>query len=254
MGRRTFWSEYEVSYLPGASFLRYCQEAPLADSGSLAVGHSHDGHLPHVVHEARAVASLLGGQVLLEDQAKPEEIGRMMGQVRTVHLAAHGDFRADNPLFSGLSLSDGWLTTLDIFGLRLQASLVTLSACQTGRNVVGGGDELLGLMRAFLCAGAASLVLSLWAVEDRSTADLMVAFYEKLAEGWTKGQPSATPSCSSCRDEMGMGRLQRARTPITGRRFFLLGRPDRFKHWDGTQPGSAYPRTSLPEKPQAPRS
>ncbi len=179
--------QYEVSYLPGASFLRYCQEAPLAHSGLLAVGHSLSGHLPHVVHEAQAVAALLGGQVLLEDQARPEEIGEMMGQVRTVHLAAHGDFRADNPLFSGLSLSDGWLTTLDIFGLRLQASLVTLSACQTGRNVVGGGDELLGLMRAFLCAGAASLVLSLWAVEDRSTAELMVAFYEKLSEGWTKG-------------------------------------------------------------------
>src|SRR6185503_18037582 len=81
---------------------------------------------------------------------------------------------------------DGWLTTLSIFHLPLNASLVTLSACQTGRSVIGGGDELLGLMRAFLYAGAASLVLSLWAVEDRSTALLMETFYRKLAEGLSK--------------------------------------------------------------------
>jgi CHAT domain-containing protein len=102
-------------------------------------------------------------------------------------MATHGDFRPDNPLFSGLSLADGWLTTLDIFNLRIRASLVTLSACQTGRSVVGGGDELLGLMRSFLAAGAASLVTTLWAVEDRSTASLMHNFYSRLVAGKTKG-------------------------------------------------------------------
>jgi len=110
-----------------------------------------------------------------------------MADSRILHLAAHGDFRPDNPLFSGLAVADGWLTTLDIFNLRLAASLVTLSACQTGRSVVGGGDELLGLMRAFLSAGTASLALSFWAVEDRSTARLMETFYEKMAEGYSKG-------------------------------------------------------------------
>jgi CHAT domain-containing protein/tetratricopeptide (TPR) repeat protein len=178
---------HEISYLPGASFLRYCQEPQLADSGLLAVGHSHGGRLPHASQEAAAVAALLDGQLLLEDKATLAEIERVAPECRSFHLAAHGDFRPDNPLFSGLRLADGWLTTLDIFNLRLKASLVTLSACQTGRNVVGGGDELLGLMRAFLCAGAASLVLSLWAVEDQSTAQLMETFYQKLVQGWTKG-------------------------------------------------------------------
>ena len=84
-------------------------------------------------------------------------------------------------------VGDGWLTTLDIFNARLGASLVTLSGCQTGRTVVQGGDELAGLMRAFLSAGAASLVLSLWAVEDHSTAQLMQAFYQNLADGYHKG-------------------------------------------------------------------
>jgi CHAT domain-containing protein len=99
----------------------------------------------------------------------------------------HGEFRPDNPLFSGLKLADGWLTTLDIFNLKLSASLVTLSACQTGRNVVAAGDELLGLMRAFLGTGTASLVLSLWKIEDRFTQRLMENFYALLADGWSKG-------------------------------------------------------------------
>lgn len=178
---------HEISYLPGASFLRYCQQVQAAEGSLFAVGHSHGGRLPHAVQEAQAVTALLDGRALLEDEATVAQLRQTMPECRVVHLAAHGDFRADNPVFSGISLADGWLTTLDIFNLRLKASLVTLSACQTGRNVVAGGDELLGLMRASLCAGAASLVLSLWAVEDRSTAQLMERFYEKLAQGWTKG-------------------------------------------------------------------
>ena len=122
-----------------------------------------------------------------EDQATQAEFRRIVPECHTLHLAAHGDFRFDNPLFSGLILADGWLTTMDIFNLRLKASLVTLSACQTGRNVIGGGDELLGLMRAFLGAGAASVVLTLWAVEDHSTAQLMEIFYKKLTDGYSKG-------------------------------------------------------------------
>lgn len=178
---------HEISYLPGASFLRYCREARPADSGLLAVGHSLNGRLPHTVGESRTVAARFQGRTLVEDQATLAEVRRGLPDCRAIHVAAHGDFRADNPLFSGLALADGWLTTLDIFNLRLRASLVTLSACQTGRNVLGGGDELLGLMRAFLGAGAASLVLTFWAVEDRSTAQLMETFYQGLAEGWPKG-------------------------------------------------------------------
>ena len=186
-GEAALLSRYQISYLPSASFLRYCCEAPTAKSGFLAVGHSYGARLPYTVQEARMVAALADGRLLLEREATVAQVREAVSERRVLHLAAHGDFRPDNPLFSGLALDDGWLTTLDIFNLRLQASLVTLSACQTGRSVVGGGDELLGLMRAFLSAGAASLVLSLWAVEDRSTSILMETFYRKLAVGQTKG-------------------------------------------------------------------
>jgi CHAT domain-containing protein len=129
----------------------------------------------------------LDGQVLVENEATLARLKETAPTCRTIHLATHGTFRADNPLFSGLNLADGWLTTLDVFDLRLNASLVTLSACQTGQSVVASGDELLGLMRAFLYAGAASLILSQWTVQDRCAAQLMETVYQKLAEGWNKG-------------------------------------------------------------------
>jgi CHAT domain-containing protein len=186
-GRRYLLEDHEISYLPGASLLHYAHAEQPAASGSLALGHSYGGRLPHAVDEARAVAAILGGPAYVESEATLARLRADIGICRVVHLAAHGDFRPDNPLFSGLALDDGWLTTLESFNLRLSASLVTLSACQTGRSVVGGGDELLGLMRALLYAGASSLLLSLWAVEDRSTAALMEAFYGQLAMGWRKG-------------------------------------------------------------------
>ncbi|MFQ5341407.1 MAG: CHAT domain-containing protein, partial [Anaerolineae bacterium] len=186
-GEAFLLEHHEITYLPGASFLRYVTEARSASSGFVAVGHSYGGMLPYAVQEAQSIAALLGSQALVEQEATLARLLEGSRDCRILHVAAHGDFRPDNPLFSGLALADGWLTTLDIFNLHLKASLVTLSACQTGQSVVGGGDELLGLMRAFLYAGAASLVLSQWAVEDRSTAQIMETFYEKLAQGSTKG-------------------------------------------------------------------
>ncbi|HKZ55605.1 MAG TPA: CHAT domain-containing protein [Anaerolineales bacterium] len=208
---------FEVSYLPGASFLRYSQEADPRGTSRLAVGNSLGGRLPHAVHEASQVASLLGGEALLEEAATTAAVGRQLPGCQLIHLAAHGDFRPDNPLFSGIALADGWLTTLDVFSLSLSASLVTLSACQTGRHAPGGGDELLGLMRAFLGAGAASLVLSLWAVEDRSTARLMSTFYKALAEGWSKGQALRRAQL----DLLGGG--DQTRHPYYWAPFFLVG-------------------------------
>jgi CHAT domain-containing protein len=186
-GQSFLLEHHEISYLPGASLLRYCTETRPAASSELVLGHSYGGVLPNAPWEAKTVATILDGQIALEEDATLTRLREMAPDCRVLHLATHGDFRPDNPLFSGLALADGWLTTLDIFNLPLKASLVTLSACQTGRNAVGGGDELLGLMRAFLCAGSASLLLSLWAVEDRSTAMFMETFYTRLTAGQTKG-------------------------------------------------------------------
>lgn len=177
--------KHQVSYQPGISFLEY-SNPQVGGSGALAIGNSQKGELPHAILEVDRFARIFDGQTLLESQATRRQVLASAPGARLLHFACHGDFRPDNPLFSGLNLADGWLTTLDIFNLRLNASLVTLSACQTGRSVIGGGDELLGLRRAFLAAGAASLVMSHWLVEDRSTALLMEIFYQQLARGETK--------------------------------------------------------------------
>lgn len=185
-GQQYLLEKVEISYLPGSSLLRFCHETPKSSGPLVAVGHSLNGRLPHAVTEAQQIAKQWSGHAFLEDEATLSKLEPMLADGRILHLATHGDFRADNPLFSGLALADGWLTTIDIFNLKLKASLVTLSACQTGRSVIGGGDELLGLMRAFLGAGAASLIASFWAVEDDTTAWLMHTLYENLALGATK--------------------------------------------------------------------
>ena len=71
----------------------------------------------------------------------------------------------------------------DIVGLKLCASLVTLSACQSGVSKITAGDELLGLVRAFLAAGARSLLVSMWWVDDEATTELMTLFYSRLKAG-----------------------------------------------------------------------
>jgi CHAT domain-containing protein len=93
----------------------------------------------------------------------------------------------DAPNFSYVRLADGLLNAIDAFSLDLKGcELVTLSGCETGLALSGGGDEQLGLGRAFLAAGAPSLVMSLWPVEDNATNELMKLFYQYLLKGESK--------------------------------------------------------------------
>ena len=101
-------------------------------------------------------------------------------QADILHLATHGLFRADNPFFSALKLADGWVDVRELYRLPLAARLVVLSACESGVGGIRGGDEVVGLVRGFLGAGAAELVATLWNVHDASAADLMNNFYAFL--------------------------------------------------------------------------
>ena len=104
-----------------------------------------------------------------------------------VHVATHATFRQDNPMFSSFKLADGYVTALDLFSMNCQTNLVVMSGCKSGLGQVGGSDDLLGLMRGFFYAGARSLLLSLWNVNDESTVRLMKAFYAE----WITGAPKA---------------------------------------------------------------
>src|SRR6201999_15579 len=107
-------------------------------------------------------------------------------QAQFLHLASHGHFRRDNPMFSFLKLADAPLNFYSLLEMELNAEMVTLSACHTGVNRVFPGDELHGLMRGFLYAGTPSLVASLWAVNDHSTTELMREMYSRIRAGASK--------------------------------------------------------------------
>ncbi len=175
--------QHTVSYLPTASVLTFTHHAAPSDS-AFVIGNSCDGRLPQAVAEAQTIARLLQTTPLLDAEATLQAVRATAASIW--HIATHGAFRADNPLFSGLNMADGQLTTLDIFNLKLNAALVTLSACETGQQEIGGGDELLGLAQAFLSAGAQSLLLTHWPVADAAMPHLMGIFYERFLAGATK--------------------------------------------------------------------
>jgi CHAT domain-containing protein len=183
-GRRHLLETFDVSTCPSSSLLRLCIERARRVSGTaLVMAHSDGGRLPHVLGEADAVFALLGGERFVEEEATRAVMHEAAPRHGVVHLAAHGEARLDNPTFAHLKLADGQLSTADVFDLPLDGALVTLSACETGRSIVTGGDELVGLSRGFLSAGASTLVQSLWRIEDGSTARLMGRFYRALRAG-----------------------------------------------------------------------
>lgn len=178
----------EISVCPSSSLLGLYAERPhRADASALVMAYTDGGRLPAVLAEARAVAALVPGECYVEEEATRATLASAAARHRVLHLAAHGEARLDNPTFAHLQLADGQLGMSDIFNLPLKGALVTLSACETGQSVVTGGDELIGLSRGFLYAGAATLVQSLWRVEDNSTAELMRHFYAGIRNGQPKG-------------------------------------------------------------------
>lgn len=102
-----------------------------------------------------------------------------------VHIASHGQYESENPVFSSLCLGDRFLLAHDILRMRLEVDLVTLSGCETGRRRRIAGDELFGLPRALVGAGVRSILGSLWAVDDQDAAQFMRRFYRALSRGET---------------------------------------------------------------------
>jgi CHAT domain-containing protein len=150
----------------------------------LALG--YDGaagrRLRHTEAEAAAIARLCGGEVWRGASVMTGKLRDAAGAYRWLHLACHGEFDLEEPLRSWLEIGPGErlsaATVLDEF--TLSAELVTLSACRSGVSRVLRGDEPIGLVRAFLSAGARAVLVTLWPVEDISARILMERFYRAL--------------------------------------------------------------------------
>jgi CHAT domain-containing protein len=178
--------------LPSASVLPLLNERPrqAAAMSVTAFGNPDFGGqfpaLPNTEAEVDTVTHIVGaGQALTGRAASKANVLSHSAQATVLHFATHSTFDAERPLQSALYLSDGQggattLTASDFYGMRIGARLVTLSACETGLGTVKSGDEVIGLYRALMFAGADTIVASLWEVDDASTAFLMTRFYTHL--------------------------------------------------------------------------
>lgn len=149
--------------------------------------------LAHTSEEADAIISAApsGAGTVAKgfDASRETATSPLIARSQVVHFATHGLINSEHPELSGIVLSlfnrrggreDGFLDLQDIYGLKLSADLVVLSACETGLGKDVKGEGLLGLTRGFMYAGSRSVVASLWKVDDRATAELMRRFYESM--------------------------------------------------------------------------
>lgn len=175
----------KIVYAPGAAVWQKLSEKPKREKSqnALLIGFA-DEKIPLVDREIEALQEIFpDAKSFTGNRATYTAYNDNAADFGILHLACHGQFRPENPLFSSLHLADGWVTVRDICSHRLRARLVTLSACETGLNKIFAGDEILGLARGFLSAGARNLVLSLWTVSDEATTELMKQFYANLQRG-----------------------------------------------------------------------
>ena len=147
------------------------------------------GYLEAVHTEVAAISKLFSPvPPLTGKKAKIKNVLRQAPGSQKLHFACHGSFDPDQPQFSGLMLADGRLTTRDIM-TRMNLSgteMVVMSACLSGLTKISKGEELTGLLTAFISSRAKAVVGSLWKVDDQSTEKLMVRFYELIKQGMQK--------------------------------------------------------------------
>ncbi|MBW1802091.1 MAG: CHAT domain-containing protein, partial [Deltaproteobacteria bacterium] len=194
-GRDYLIDRFKIRILPSAGVMPFLhtRERGGREDNMLAYGNPDLGDpkldLAFAQDEAVRISKLWPrAEVLLRDQATESSLKSAGGRFKQIHFATHGKFDIDEPLTaSGLMLvrdheNDGFLSVGELYTLRLNADLVTLSACETALSEVTDGDEVIGFTRGFLYAGANSIVSTLWSVDDRATRDLMIEFYRRMRE------------------------------------------------------------------------
>ena len=161
------------------------------------------------------------------DANKNRVLAAKLGDFRILHFATHGLINTEHPALSGLALSvydkerrpiDGFLTLNDVYNLHLPVKLVVLSACESARGEIVRGEGVMGLTRGFMYAGAQTLVVSLWNVDDASTATLMRAFYQPLLTG-----PGFHPAAALRAAQLAMMRDERWKSPYYWAAFTVQG-------------------------------
>ncbi len=190
-GKKYLIERYSIRVLPSASVIKYLKAGKANKPGDILVFGNPDlgdprYDLAYAQNEAVAVAKMRShSKMFLRKAATVTAFKKYSGGFNCIHFATHGQFEPDAPLRSALLLakdaeSDGLLTVDRLYSMKLDADLITLSACETGLSKIANGDDLVGLTRGFLYAGASSIVASLWKVDDLATSQLMTRFYKEM--------------------------------------------------------------------------
>ncbi|OGR39793.1 MAG: hypothetical protein A2051_06575 [Desulfovibrionales bacterium GWA2_65_9] len=190
-GQQFLVDRVTLHQLPSASVMQFlAARKPATAKDMLLLGNPDLGRpdmdLPGAEAEVRAIKGIWPNSTMLMRKSATKGTLQKAGQLfKVIHVAAHGEFLSDQPLSSRLLLApegadNGQLTAGDLYGMHLNADLVTLSACETGMGKVLSGDDVVGLTRGFLYAGSNSIVASLWPVSDDETKFLMTSFYTNL--------------------------------------------------------------------------
>jgi len=146
--------------------------------------------LPNAEQEAKSIKNMWGGEVLTKDHATKSKFIMNAGYYDILHLAMHTLINDSLPMFSKLVFTEthtdtttNLLNTYEIYDLDLKASMVTLSACNTGTGRLRTGEGIMSLARGFIYAGVPSIVMTLWEVQDKSGSEIMTDYYQNLMEG-----------------------------------------------------------------------
>ncbi len=173
--------QYATAYAPSIAILMsHPVQRAEREEEILVVGNA-TGDLPGAETEATAVAARFGVTPLIGAEATLEAVRARLAHASAAHIATHAFFDSADPLDSGLRLAEGKvLTVRDILLLERTPATVILSACETGVQEIGPGNDANGLPRAFLAGGTSVLVQSLWNVSDVSTSSLIQTLYQHL--------------------------------------------------------------------------
>jgi CHAT domain-containing protein len=177
-----------IVYAPSATVLAAClAQRPPSEGSKLVLGYDDQGAtaLRFAEHEARLVGEFIDGHMIIGAAAKSPELFAAGPQLRHLHIAGHAIFMAADPMSSYLRLgSDDNVDARSLMEhLQMRGAVVVLNACMSGVSQIVSDDEFLGLPRAFLYAGASTIVCTQHAVDDIAAAILMVFFYRNLAVG-----------------------------------------------------------------------
>ncbi len=188
-----FWlEEVTISYAPSATAFGALPANGTVGGRALVLGTAaaNQDPLPWAEREAESVAALLGTKAHVGREAREEIVWQQADRLDVLHLAAHGFFEVDDPRSGRIELvssrnHDGRLEVRELLDrLRFPAAdLVVLSACRTALGDRTRGDDIVGLVRAFMAAGAPTVIASLWPVDDQAASDVMIAFYQQLRAG-----------------------------------------------------------------------